>query len=123
MEFQELALLAERISKIEASLANGIRKPYGKCEIITNRGELHNARIDYENDVTRQWIEIKLFLNDYAITEPVVINMSILTDNVKKLMYRGIKCQAIPFTHCTELSFIGPKEAYHDFCTRFDEVD
>lgn len=98
---EQLDALSVRVAKLEQAM-----QPLSIIESC----ELHDARIDYSNDVTLQWGQIKHFMDMTAIDRPIIVNTRIMVENAMRLIYRGIRCEPVPFTHYTQLSFVGRLE-------------
>lgn len=76
--------------------------------LVIEPTKLYAARVQYGYDVENQWQELKKVMEHTAITPtPTIINAPVFTENAMRLFYRGIKCVPVPFTHYTQLIFIG----------------
>lgn len=119
----QIHALQERVCKIESRLGLEDKAHYRKLCVI-DAMDLYEARINYSNEVSRQWSDLVAILyirmgTERYIGQPIFVNNTIFIENESRLRYKGYKCDFIPFTHCTMISYIGELEV----TTQLESVD
>lgn len=121
---RQIEELQDRVCKIEEKIGKGARGQYQKLCVLSAK-DLYEARIDYSNDTTKQWSELKTLLRlglrevRQHTSNPITVSERIFVENESRLMYKGYMCEPIPFTHCTRISYVGELK----FTMHLDNVD
>ncbi len=98
---EDLLELSSRVARLEEHNRQ-------RLVCILEPKELYAASIDYTNDVRRQWEELKRVLVEHPVTaKGLIISARVMNENAMRLGYRGIRCEYIPYTHCTKMVFVG----------------
>lgn len=115
--------LRERVCKIEEKIGNGDKPQYQNLCLMSGN-DLYEARIDYSNDVVKQWNDLRkllcLGMSETKYTgAAIIVNARIFFENESRLMYKGYRCDPVPFTHCTIIHYVGGLQ----FTMHLDSVD
>lgn len=119
----QIEQLRERVCKIEEKIGHGDKPQYQNLRIMSGN-DLYESRIDYSNDVIKQWNDLRKLLS-LGMSETkytgaaIIVNARIFFENESRLMYKGYRCEPVPFTHCTIIHYVGGLQ----FTMHLDSVD
>lgn len=105
--------LEERVNILEGKVQT---RP---IRYVTNINELYVARVDYTNVMRDQWLEIRKLLDITASSIDIIVDVTVLPENVIHLTTLGFYCERIPYTGYTKISFKGPLA----YSTYLDNID